>query len=278
MLINFRKQIIHTLLLSLVLLIFVPQTFSFTLSDQKILALKGDRNTQFKLGLFYQKGKNKDHLEAYYWMKMAAIQNHIAACRYVGRAHLYGNGTSVTIELAKKWFLTGANQGDFHSMLDLGYCLELERNWIESAAWYKIAHQFGNTNALKHLNNVLKNITNSEKDEIELLVTQIQTSISEEKKSSTSSIKPELQNSIKRIDLKNGYTYWGQIKNGIPHGYGKKKFELVTKYQGEFVMGLEHGYGTSFDMNGKISFQGLWEDGNPLPPSSKALEKDFTNY
>ena len=43
-------------------------------------------------------------------------------------------------------------------------------------------------------------------------------------------------------------------------------------------MGLEHGYGTSFDMNGKISFQGLWEEGSPLSPSSKALEKDFTNY
>ena len=72
-----------------------------------------------------------------------------------------------------------------------------------------------------------------------------------------------LQKPIKRTELENGYTYWGQTKNGLPHGYGKKKLDQGTTYQGEFLMGLEHGSGTSFDKDGKISFQGGWKKGIP---------------
>ena len=105
MLINLKKHVFKVMFCLLILSSIVNTAFSFNLSEKKLLALKGDTNTQYQLGLYYQAGKNIDVIEAYYWMKMAAEQNHPSACRYMGRAHLYGKGTSSSIDLAKKWFL-----------------------------------------------------------------------------------------------------------------------------------------------------------------------------
>ena len=76
MLINLKKQVFKILFYLLVVSSFVNTAFSFNLSEKKLLALKGDTNTQYQLGLYYQAGKNIDVIEAYYWMKMAAEQNH----------------------------------------------------------------------------------------------------------------------------------------------------------------------------------------------------------
>ena len=113
-------------------------------------------------------------------------------------------------------------------------------------------------------------------DDLDLMVNKIQSSISKEKKSETG-INPSLENPIHQIRLENGLSYWGENKNGIPHGYGKKKLGKSTTYQGEFVMGLEHGYGTSFGKDGKISFQGQWKEGLPFLPK-KEFVRDLTNY
>ncbi len=273
---NFRKRIIQTAFVLLFYFMIVNQAFSFNLHDKKLLALKGDRNTQFQLGLFYQKGKNKDLLEAYYWMKMAAKKNHLSACRYVGRAHLYGKGTSINSDYAKKWFLTSAKLGDVVAMIDLGKSLELEKKWIESAAWYRIAHQYGSIDAQKFLKAISHNIQASQSDDLDIMVLKLRSSISIEENPS-SAFNEILQKPIKRTELENGYTYWGQTKNGLPHGFGKKKLDQGTTYQGEFLMGLEHGYGTSFDKDGKISFQGGWKKGIPQKMGKKVV-KDLTSY
>ena len=261
---------------SFILFSFFNTAFSFNVSDKKLFALKGDSNTQYQLGLYYQAGKYEDAKEAYYWMNMAAKQNHTKACRYLGRAHLYGKGTSSSIDLAKKWFLTSSNQGNSNSMKDLGYCLELEGRWMESAAWYTISHQHGDTSALTLLENISQNLTQPQLEKLDLMVLKLQSSISPIKNSSLISI-PRTENSIKRIELANGFSYWGESKSGQPHGYGKKMLGQVATFQGEFYMGVEQGYGTSFDKDGLISFQGQWNDGLPLIPK-KEHGKDLTNY
>ena len=161
-------------------------------------------------------------------------------------------------------------------MQDLGYCFELEGKWMKSAAWYKTSHQHGNTSALTRLENISQNLTKSQSENLDLIVLKLQSYISAKKKSSVRS-KPSFKNSIKRIELANGYSYWGESKNGRPHGYGKKMLGQVATFQGEFNMGVEHGYGTSFDKYGLISFQGQWNNGVPLVPK-KELVKDLTNY
>lgn len=276
MLINLKKHVFKVMFCLLILSSIVNTAFSFNLSEKKLLALKGDTNTQYQLGLYYQAGKNIDVIEAYYWMKMAAEKNHPSACRYMGRAHLYGKGTSSSIDLAKKWFLISSNQGNSDSMQDLGYCLELEGKWMESATWYKTSHQHGNKNAFTRLENISQNLTTSESKKLDLMVLKLQSYISAKKKSSVRST-PNFKNSIKRIELANGYSYWGESKSGRPHGYGKKMLGQVATFQGEFNMGVEHGYGTSFDKYGLISFQGQWNNGVPLVPK-KELVKDLTNY
>jgi len=200
MLINLKKHVFKIMFCLLILFSFVNSAFSFDLSEKRLLALKGNSNTQYQLGLYYQTASNNDVIEAYYWMKMAAKQNHPSACRYMGRAHLYGKGTSSSIDLAKKWFLISSNQGNADSMQDLGYCLELEGKWMESAAWYKTSHQQGNKSALARLENISQNLTKSQSKKLDLMVLKLQSYISAKKKSSVRS-KPSFKNSIKRIFL-----------------------------------------------------------------------------
>jgi TPR repeat protein len=273
---NFTNLISQILFCLMILSSFVNSAFSFNLSEKKLLALKGDRNTQYQLGLYYQAGKDKDIIEGYYWMKMAARQCHLSACRYLGRAHLYGRGTSSSIDLAKKWFLISSNQGNSNSMQDLGHCLELEGKWMESAAWYKTSHQHGNTSALTRLKNISQNLTKPQSEKLDFMVLKLQSYISAKRKSSVRCI-PSFKNSIKRIELANGYSYWGESRSGQPHGYGKKMLGQVATFQGEFNMGLEHGYGTSFGSDGEISFQGQWRKGIPLVSKQETV-KDLTNY
>jgi hypothetical protein len=139
-------------------------------------------------------------------------------------------------------------------MLDLGLCFELQKEWVSSAAWYKTAQQYGNSRASKNLKVVSKYIPKSQSGNLNLMVNKIHSSISKEKKSEIV-FKPNFENPIKKIGLENGFIYWGEIKNGIPHGYGKKKLGKSTTYQGEFVMGLEHGYGTSLEKMVKSHFR-----------------------
>ena len=60
MLINLKKHVFKVMFCLLILSSFVNIAFSFNLSEKKLLALKGDTNTQYQLGLYYQAGKNID--------------------------------------------------------------------------------------------------------------------------------------------------------------------------------------------------------------------------
>ena len=60
-------------------------------------------------------------------MRKAARSNHPIACRYIGRAHLLGQGTSRNIDLGQNWLLKAANQGDAYSMFDLAKSMDDER-------------------------------------------------------------------------------------------------------------------------------------------------------
>ena len=46
---------------------------------------------------------------------------------------------------------------------------------------------------------------------------------------------------------------------------------------GEFKDGMEHGYGTSFDVHGIISYQGIWDMGNPTL-KNKLNKRGVSNY
>ena len=229
----------------------------------KTFAFEANIYSQFKLGIFYSKGTNKDLLESYYWMKMAAKGKHPNACRYVGRAHLYGLGTSKNTDLAKKWFLISAQNGDALSMVGLAKCLESEGNLIKSSSWFKLAYKYGEQNAIQSFNRIVKKISEKDQALLDEVINNLESSITVTKLSYYPDPKSN-QKSIQRIELVNGNSYWGEVVKGLPQGYGKKSSTYGTTYQGEFKNGIEDGYGTSFDQSGKITYQGIWKLGNPL--------------
>ena len=53
--------------------------------------------------------------------------------------------------------------------------------------------------------------------------------------------------------------YFGQIQNGVPHGFGTEFHPNgKAKYTGAWQMGLPHGFGTSFRENGTTEYEGDW--------------------
>ena len=80
-----------------------------------------------------------------------------------------------------------------------------------------------------------------------------------------------------QLVLDNGDSYWGETVNALPHGYGHKRSTKGSTYQGEFKNGIENGYGTSYNNDGLITFQGMWENGKPLT-REKIKKKDLKNY
>ena len=53
--------------------------------------------------------------------------------------------------------------------------------------------------------------------------------------------------------------YFGDLKDGLPHGYGRIQSPDGERFFGEFQNGKPFGYGTHFSAQGFIVFSGLWE-------------------
>lgn len=63
--------------------------------------------------------------------------------------------------------------------------------------------------------------------------------------------------------LPNGAHYEGQLRNNIPHGYGKTLFSDGRIYIGQWKNGYPHGKGISYHKDGKTkAYEGEWENGS----------------
>lgn len=261
-LISLQNSYVSRLLILVCILFSNSYVYSFTLAEIKSQALDGDVNSQIQLGLYYNKGKNKDYLEAYYWMRMAANKGSPSACRYIGRAHFFGRGTSLNMELAQKWLLKAANSGDSDAMFDLGKSMINDKH--KSAAWFKIAHTYGHKSGLDEYIKITNSLNENEIKNIDDMIVEFKSDIIfSDSKLSVS--KKNLASRIKKLNLGNELTYWGQTSDGVPDGIGIKRFNGHTIYQGEFKKGIEHGYGTSYGKDGIKSYQGNWISGKPMP-------------
>ena len=83
-----------------------------TLSELKSLAMAGDRNTQFRLGMTYYRGTAvaKNRKEAAMWIDLAAEQGLAAAQYNLGRMFRNGAGVPRSHELAAQWYAKAAAQ------------------------------------------------------------------------------------------------------------------------------------------------------------------------
>jgi hypothetical protein len=143
-------------------------------------------------------------------------------------------------------------------------------------AWYQIARDSGDQTVESSIQRVSKLMDKNENNLIPEMV--------KDSKKEIGILNPHLSEwskketpKVSHLKLSSGYSYWGESRNAIPHGYGKKKLEYKTIYQGEFNEGLENGYGTSYDLDGKISFQGKWVNGKPMIIKTEE-EMNLKNY
>lgn len=250
--------------------------FLYSSDFLKMFALKGNADAQLRLGFLYSKGDRQNLTEASYWMKMAANAGSPLACRYLGNAHLYGKGVSKSLELSKKWFLMSVQCGDKNSLRSLAACYEIENKWNKSLVWYQLARDSGDQTVESSIMRISELVNEKEKKLIPEMIKHSKEEIGINTPLLSNGSKEETSK-VSQFKLNEGYSYWGESKNDIPHGYGKKKLGYKTIYQGEFMKGLEHGYGTSYDREGKISFQGKWVNGKP-GNSKIGKERNFTNY
>tara|TARA_B100000161_G_C33550283_1_gene415072 strand:- start:101 stop:904 length:804 start_codon:yes stop_codon:yes gene_type:complete len=247
-----------------------------SINEYKKLALQGNKKAQIHLAQYFSSGEKRDLTEAYYWTKMAALNGSTYACRLLGIAHLNAKGTSFNPQAAKTWFLQAAKKGDQKSMNYLAVIHKHEKNIFHSIAWYMIAHDVTLDQAKRSYSEIINELSSEEKISIIELSKSLSSNI---KKGNDENTFETTQRSKKilTIHLNESVSYTGEVYENLPNGYGKKYSQNGIIYMGEFKDGMEHGYGTSFDVHGIISYQGIWDMGNPTL-KNKLNKRGVSNY
>lgn len=71
------------------------------------------------------------------------------------------------------------------------------------------------------------------------------------------------ENVMQTVVLSDGITYYGQLVDGEPSGYGTLTDQSGNKYEGQFYKGTFNGNGTKTFSDGMI-LSCKWRDGNPI--------------
>ena len=106
-------------------------------------AYEGDRDAQFMVGRIYadKQFPRQDHVQAVYWYRQAARQNHPLAQYNLGHQYLKGLGVVRDEVRAMQWWRVAAEQGNMSAQFNLGrgYYLGVgvEKNHQEARKWFK---------------------------------------------------------------------------------------------------------------------------------------------
>ena len=130
----------------------------------KQLAEQGDAEAQYQVGLTYYKldiKVRRPHDELIYiqWFEKAAVQGHLEAQYYLGRAYAYAayknQNKSIYlnfINLANYWHLRAAERGHIEAQRRLGEAyyrgaVEIPKDHSQAVYWYQKAANQGDTDA-----------------------------------------------------------------------------------------------------------------------------------
>jgi len=123
------------------------------------LALGGDSDSQFNLGLLYRigKGVTQDDAKAVKWYRLAAQQGNTSAQQNLGYMYENGKGISQDYNEAVKWYKLAAEQGLSDSQFSLGSMYDrgkgVPRDYDEAFKWFMLAAEQGNKKSLFNLGN-----------------------------------------------------------------------------------------------------------------------------
>lgn len=113
----------------------------------KSLALNGNDEAQFDLGMFYQDGKDikQDYVEAMKWYKLAAAQATgmgVLAQFKLGEMYANGQGVKQNYVEAIKWFKLAASYDNASARINLADMYAngqgVKQDYAEAILWYKL--------------------------------------------------------------------------------------------------------------------------------------------
>jgi TPR repeat protein len=139
------------------------------------LAEKGDADSQYMLGVAYDKGYgvSKDDTEAFKWFRLAAEQGHANSQFRVGNMYMSGNGTAKDDAEAVKWFRKAAEQGLAIAQSRLGMMYAkgqaVPQNYVLADMWLRLASE-GNDGAAQFRESVEQRMTAAQLTEAQKLV------------------------------------------------------------------------------------------------------------
>ncbi len=226
----------------------------------KLKALSGDQISQLRLGFHYSTA-NENLAEAFFWYEKAAKAGEPSACHYVAKAYATGRGTPLNRELAKVWYEKAALRGSATAMAKLGDLISVDdANETDDAlahAWYALAVEHGETAWTERRDRLAKGMSEETLELARERVEEIKGKILPPKERRPTPPSPTKKRG--EYHFRNGQKYFGDLKDGLPHGYGRIQSADGERFFGEFENGKPYGYGTHFSAQGFIIFSGLWE-------------------
>ena len=232
----------------------------FDLGSLKLRALDGVVSDQLRLGFHFASG-NRNLAEAFFWYEKAAKAGEPSAYHYVAKAYATGRGTPLNLRLAKVWYEKAALNGNGTAMAKLGDLISVDEGNNSDAplahAWYALAVEHGETAWTERRDRLAKGMSEETLDLARERVEEIKGKILPPKDRP-----PTLPSSSRgrgEYLFQSGQKYFGDLKDGLPHGYGRIQSPNGERFFGEFENGKPYGYGTHFSSQGFIIFSGLWE-------------------
>ncbi len=131
--------------------------YTTSLKAWKLLAVQGDADAQFNLGVLYMQGLGvtPNYRVANKWFKLAAEQGDAKAQVGLGVMYIKGWGVVQDYRAAFKWFKKAAEQGRVEAqgivsnMYEEG--LGVRQDYTRAHMWGKIAASHGGNNAVEYL-------------------------------------------------------------------------------------------------------------------------------
>ena len=133
-------------------------------------------------------------------------------------------------------------------------------------AWYSLSVVYGETAWTESLDRLARVMSEETLELSRKKVEEIKSKILSPKE--LLPIPPSAAKKRGEYHFTNGQQYFGDLKDGLPHGYGRIKSPDGERFFGEFKKGKPYGYGTHFSTQGFILFSGLWEGDKAIAGNS----------
>ena len=144
----------------------------FEFERDRALAIKGDAEAQYSLGLHYLYGEDMsaNYSEAEKWLRLAAAQGHYAAQYNLGCLYLFGKGVRIDYEAAICWLKKSVSCGNSTYQFRLGYAYYCIDDFCEAARWIRLSAEQGDPYAQVSLGSLYLDGTGVIKDEKEAMM------------------------------------------------------------------------------------------------------------